>query len=522
MRKILAILFVTIYVFSTAQSNYQRNLFQTVSTGSVSQVVYTNDYNTTTLIIKNLLGPMPYSNFSTLTKFTTTTGNVTSSKTFSISGYDLAIHHVVKNNQMLYIIASLTNSSTVTGCIIKYNLSSNATVWRRTVNINQPNYTLNKITYDNDKYLYALGSDSTLNSTNRLFISKLDTNGNLVWIKTIGTPTLFQKPTDIFYTNKRELYVSSIGVINASTRTINLRLDSSGTVLNSAILTTASFGGFQESFSAILKGKLTTVYKTAMPNGDAGPFLIQSMDTNLNVVVSKILDGVNIKQIYSNTNNLLINGLAPINNGLKGFRTVRLDTTFTLIGAKYFKKINTTSNTSSAACYINGTNNSFHFFKSNVSDTIVVVKADGYEGVGCNDTIFTPITTNLTFSVLSNSFSTSVISGTLATITMPIGSITYSSNSLCAALTTNINSVFEDEFISIYPNPSKDILNVKFASFDQQYKHIQILNSLGQVLVDEPVALENLAFDISSFSNGIYFLRINSIKGSKILKVVKM
>ena len=510
MKNIILFAFILFSFIVNSQSNYQRKLFPTVPTGTVSDVVYTNEYNTTTLLMENVSGPTQYSGFATITKFTTTTGNVTSSRSFSIAGYDLAVKNVVRNNQMLYMVASLTNSAGVTGCVIKYNLSTNATVWRRTVALNSNPYSLNSIAFDNDKYLYALGSDNTVSATNNLFVIKLDTLGALVWIKSIGESTLFQKPSSIIYNGKRELYVTSIATLTSSTRAVVLRLDSSATILNSNAIVTGIMSGFQEKYSAVLKGKLTTIDKTmSLPSGDAGTLLIRMLDSTLNVVATKTLDGLNIKQIYSNNTNLLITGAAPVYLGFKGIRTIRLDTLLNVFGSRHFNKIITSTNSTSAACFINSTNNSFHVFKPNGNDTVTVIRTDIYEGVGCRDSAYIPPMPNLVHVITPYTFTANPITGTLTTITLPVATITYSSSSICTALTTGLNSFSENDFISVYPNPVKEILNFKFEMINANLQ-VKILNGLGQLVKEEEISIENNAgfINTNDLNTGIYFISI--------------
>ena len=91
----------------------------------------------------------------------------------------------------------------------------------------------------------------------------------------------------ILYNGKRELYVTSVSNLGVSSRATTLRLDSSANVLNSNAINSFSLSGFQEKHSAILKGKLVTIDKTkSLPSGNAGPFLIRVLDTNL-VAVNK-------------------------------------------------------------------------------------------------------------------------------------------------------------------------------------------------------------------------------------------
>ena len=76
--------------------------------------------------------------------------------------------------------------------------------------------------------------------------------------------------------------------------------------------------------------------------------------------------------------------------------------------------------------------------------------------------------------------------------------------------------------INVYPNPTNDILNIvaSTSSATESFK-IQILNSLGQLLLDEPLTIQHSSFNIQHFNSGIYFVRISSDNGSRVVKVVK-
>ena len=505
MKKIILITLLFISALSNAQSNYQRKLFQTPIVGSVTEVVYSNEYNTTTYVVENNAGPSPYSGFATLTKFTTTTGNVTSSRSFSIAGYDLAIKQVIKKNHIIFMIASLTNSAGVTGMIVKYNLSTNTTSWRRTVAVNTTPYSLNSVAYDNGLYLYVLGAYNNTNPASDLFVSKVDTNGTLIWIKRLGEGTLQHIPSTILYNGKRELYVTSTATLNTSSYAVTLRLDSSGAILNSNTLFTNHFTGFRKKHSAILKGKLTTIDQAMnFATGDADAFLVRKLDTNLTSIITKTLNGVNIKQVYANTANFLITGLAPTNLGLYGYRTIRLDTNLVVYGSRYFKKVSpTNNNTASASCYINSTNNSYQFFKPNGNDTVTYARTDIFEGVGCRDTTYLPTVPTLTYALQPYTYTVSSITATLTTITLPIATESFSSTSLCTALTTGISSLSNNAFISLYPNPTSSVLNIN--SEAEVISAMIIRDVTGKEILSGKV---NEQINVSSLEAGVYFISL--------------
>jgi hypothetical protein len=95
-------------------------------------------------------------------------------------------------------------------------------------------------------------------------------------------------------------------------------------------------------------------------------------------------------------------------------------------------------------------------------------------------------------------------------------------------VSTNIaNTIFQtlgiddnpwDANIAVYPNPAHDVVNIKANS---AIKSIQLFDVEGRVLQTR-LANENVVnIDISTHSNGIYFLKITSEKGIKIEKIIK-
>ncbi|WP_298115179.1 T9SS type A sorting domain-containing protein [Flavobacterium sp.] len=81
------------------------------------------------------------------------------------------------------------------------------------------------------------------------------------------------------------------------------------------------------------------------------------------------------------------------------------------------------------------------------------------------------------------------------------------------------NPIFEfDESVKVYPNPTQSIININ-SNFNIQ--SIELYDVQGRIL--EKSFEDNTAttLDISERQNGIYFVKINSDKGSKIEKVIK-
>ncbi len=84
---------------------------------------------------------------------------------------------------------------------------------------------------------------------------------------------------------------------------------------------------------------------------------------------------------------------------------------------------------------------------------------------------------------------------------------------------TGLQSTDFFEHITIYPNPTNDFLNVEVE--DIKTKTIELINNLGQIVLKLKTEEKRTQLDISSLSNGIYFLKIQNQQAQKTFKVVK-
>ncbi len=76
------------------------------------------------------------------------------------------------------------------------------------------------------------------------------------------------------------------------------------------------------------------------------------------------------------------------------------------------------------------------------------------------------------------------------------------------------------EQLSIFPNPTKDVITIQFESAEQQNIDIQIVNSIGQQVysnsLNNYIGSVNEKVNLSSFSEGLYFVKITSDKGQSV------
>jgi uncharacterized repeat protein (TIGR01451 family) len=81
----------------------------------------------------------------------------------------------------------------------------------------------------------------------------------------------------------------------------------------------------------------------------------------------------------------------------------------------------------------------------------------------------------------------------------------------------NVNDISKLN-IKIYPNPVNDILHLDFDVFDEP-EEVEIFNIQGRRLIFIKDTFNNI--DVTSLTSGIYFVRIKTVRGSEIRKLIK-
>jgi uncharacterized repeat protein (TIGR01451 family) len=78
-------------------------------------------------------------------------------------------------------------------------------------------------------------------------------------------------------------------------------------------------------------------------------------------------------------------------------------------------------------------------------------------------------------------------------------------------------SVISHEVPAAYPNPVHDVLNIEA---DSRFQSAQIINTLGQVLLDKDISGKT-SMDVSTLPNGIYYLVLKGQQGTAAQKIEK-
>jgi hypothetical protein len=135
-----------------------------------------------------------------------------------------------------------------------------------------------------------------------------------------------------------------------------------------------------------------------------------------------------------------------------------------------------------------------------------------------------------TFTVPTSAVSSSVrmrvrISYSSDGAIVPCGQSTYGEvEDYTVNITTSGASLLENDLsaITIYPNPSSDILNIDLSSANEEVKSISIVDITGKLI--QTIDLhENtlLKLNLSSFASGLYFIKISSATNTIVRQVVK-
>ncbi|MEI6022014.1 MAG: T9SS type A sorting domain-containing protein, partial [Bacteroidota bacterium] len=73
------------------------------------------------------------------------------------------------------------------------------------------------------------------------------------------------------------------------------------------------------------------------------------------------------------------------------------------------------------------------------------------------------------------------------------------------------------DHVSVYPNPSNGLLMIE----TEQVIDIKILDQLGKIILSKHISENSCSLNLSTLSNGIYFIQVNDGKKTKTLKWLK-
>ena len=89
-----------------------------------------------------------------------------------------------------------------------------------------------------------------------------------------------------------------------------------------------------------------------------------------------------------------------------------------------------------------------------------------------------------------------------------------------AGFTLGVNDLAFAETVSLYPNPTSDMVNI---SFDNNVANgeITLFSAIGQTVMKKAISSQEATLDISGINAGIYVLRITSDNGVATKRIIK-
>ncbi len=80
------------------------------------------------------------------------------------------------------------------------------------------------------------------------------------------------------------------------------------------------------------------------------------------------------------------------------------------------------------------------------------------------------------------------------------------------------NSNFDSINFSVYPNPTSDVVMVKYSN---KITEVSILNLLGQTVLNKKLNTTETTIDLSNLPSATYLVKVVSERKIKMVKVIK-
>lgn len=87
-------------------------------------------------------------------------------------------------------------------------------------------------------------------------------------------------------------------------------------------------------------------------------------------------------------------------------------------------------------------------------------------------------------------------------------------------ISTTINELNSDQ-VKVYPNPFFNTFTIDLGIKKKSNSTIQIINIIGEIIYNKSITQQKTTIDLSSFSNGAYFIYVITDEDNKTLKIIK-
>ena len=86
--------------------------------------------------------------------------------------------------------------------------------------------------------------------------------------------------------------------------------------------------------------------------------------------------------------------------------------------------------------------------------------------------------------------------------------------------TLAVNNFSENDF-SVYPNPTKNILNISAKNNANTFKNIVVYDVVGKAILTQKANTPSTTIDLSNFAKGVYFVKVSGNGFEKMVKVLR-
>lgn len=157
----------------------------------------------------------------------------------------------------------------------------------------------------------------------------------------------------------------------------------------------------------------------------------------------------------------------------------------------------------------------------------LTVRFDATTSVGADTLIFDLGSAGMVIGTWTHTFHTFPADSSFHEVCLTVKNLCGDWDSTCVSISTIGMSEFNtlDYNFTIYPNPSQDVVNIEMDLYDaDEAIDLRLISSNGQVVYEEQVRPENKKLnhkiDVSALSKGFYFVKISSIRGSSMQKLI--
>lgn len=358
---------------------------------------------------------------------------------------------------------------------------------------------------------YTLGSGTSL-ASNQIFVLKLDPIGNFIWAKDIEGLNYSGSANSIGLDQSNNIYAvgnffgtadfdTGTGILNFTANNENvfiLKLNNNGNFIWAKPLgdtTTLSSSAKVDALGNIY----TTGRFVATVDFDPGPFVYQLTSPNFsNTFISK-LDSL---------------GIFRWAKSFSGYTSYGVD-----LALDQYNGVYTTGNFYGVADFDPGFGTFTLTSGNNNYSDVYISKLDNYgnfvwaKNIGCN---VEDDARAITIDGINNIYTTGGYQFTadfdpdagisnLTATTINEGDIFIQK---MGQIGVGIKENQQVTIVNAYPNPTKGIINIESAVSINNNVKVQILNLLGQILLEENIDTSQHTFNIQNFTNGLYFLKI--------------